>query len=82
MTSQILTRNIASITDLKKDPMGTIEAAEGAPVAIFNRNTPAFYCVPAEAYERMLDMLEDLELLRIAAERENDPSIEVRLDDL
>jgi len=31
-------------------------------VAILNRNEPAFYCVPAKAYEAMLERIEDLEL--------------------
>jgi antitoxin StbD len=38
--------------------------------------------VPADAYERLMDKLEDLELLAIAKERENDPAVKVSLDDL
>ena len=33
----------ASITELKRDPMGTMAAGRGAAVAILNRNQPAFY---------------------------------------
>jgi antitoxin StbD len=62
MTHIILSRTTASITELKRDPMGTVEAGEGLPVAILNRNEPAFSCVPAKAYEAMLASLEDLEL--------------------
>jgi galactonate dehydratase len=50
--------------------MGTVAAGEGFPVAILNRNEPVFYCVPAKAYEAMLDRLEDLELNAIADARE------------
>ncbi|MCX9019058.1 plasmid stabilization protein [Citrobacter portucalensis] len=82
MTTQVMTRNIASITDLKKDPMGTVKAAEGAAVAIFNRNTPAFYCVPAAAYEAIMEALDDAELVRIANERSSEEVISVNLDDL
>jgi len=35
--------------------MATINAGKGNPVAIFNRNQPVFYCVPAELYEQMHD---------------------------
>lgn len=42
MAFQILTTTAASITELKRDPMGTFNAGEGAPVAILNRNEPAF----------------------------------------
>jgi antitoxin StbD len=73
---------VASISDLKKNPMGTVAAGDGAPVAILNRNEPAFYCVPARAYEDLLDRLEDLELNAIADAREGQPVIKVALDDL
>jgi antitoxin StbD len=38
-------------------------------VAVLNRNEPAFYCVPARAYEELMDLVEDLELGRIADAR-------------
>lgn len=41
MAFQILTTTAASITELKRDPMGTFNAGDGAPVAILNRNEPA-----------------------------------------
>ena len=71
-----------SISDLKKNPSAVIAAAEGAPVAILNRNTPAAYLVPAAAWEALLDRLDDLELARIVREREGQEEIEVSLDDL
>ncbi len=42
MAFQVLTTTAASITELKRDPMGTFNAGEGALVAILNRNEPAF----------------------------------------
>ncbi|MDV5353774.1 type II toxin-antitoxin system Phd/YefM family antitoxin [Enterobacter asburiae] len=82
MPFQILTTTAASITELKRDPMGTFNAGEGAPVAILNRNEPAFYCVPPALYARLMEMLEDEELGRIADERADESTIEVKLDDL
>ncbi|EFH5090196.1 type II toxin-antitoxin system Phd/YefM family antitoxin, partial [Escherichia coli] len=52
MPSIILSDTSASVSELKKNPMATVSAGEGYPVAILNRNQPAFYCVPAELYER------------------------------
>ncbi|MGK2873720.1 MAG: type II toxin-antitoxin system Phd/YefM family antitoxin, partial [Alphaproteobacteria bacterium] len=72
----------ASISELKKDPMGTVAAGDGAPVAILNRNAPAFYCVPAAAYEAMLDRIEDIELNAIADARKDMPEVVVTLDEL
>ena len=82
MTHKILASTSASVSELKKNPMGTVAAGEGFPVAILNRNEPAFYCVPAKAYEAMLDRLEDLELNAIADARKDQKVHKVRLDDL
>ena len=82
MTNMILSDMSASITELKKNPMLTVAAGEGFPVAILNRNEPVFYCVPAKAYEALIDYLEDLELNVIADSRKGQATIRVSLDDL
>jgi antitoxin StbD len=82
MAHQILAVMTASVSELKKNPMGTVAAGEGFPVAILNRNEPVFYCVPAAAYAAMLDRLEDVELNAIADAREGQPVHKVTLDDL
>ena len=53
----------------KKNPMATVAAGEGFPVAILNRNEPIFYCVPAKVYEALIDKLEDAELNALANAR-------------
>lgn len=82
MTYQILTDIAASISELKANPMKVVASGEGMPIAILNRNEPAFYCVPAQAYEAMMDLLEDKELLALAKSRMDEESIKVNLDDL
>lgn len=82
MAHLILAEMTASVSELKKNPMGTVAAGEGAPVAILNRNEPAFYCVPARAYEAMMERLEDIELNAIAEARKNQPIIRVKPDEL
>lgn len=82
MVSIVLAEITASVSELKRNPMGTVAAGDGAPVAILNRNEPAFYCVPAKAYEAMMDRLEDLELNAIADSRADEPVIKVDLDEL
>lgn len=62
--------------------MATVNAGDGYPVAILNRNQPAFYCVPAELYEQMLDALDDQELVKLVSERSKQPLIDVDLDAL
>ena len=82
MANLILAETTASVSELKKNPMGTVAAGEGFPVAILNRNEPAFYCVPAKAYEALMDRLEDIELNAIADSRKGLPVRRVRLDEL
>jgi len=84
MANLILAETTASVSELKKNPMGTVAAGEGFPVAILNRNEPAFYCVPAKAYEALMNKLEDIELNAIVNARLGDgkPAIRVTLDDL
>lgn len=60
--------------------MGTVGAGDGYPVAILNRNQPAFYCVPAKLYEQMLDALDDQELIKLVSERCKEALVEVDLD--
>lgn len=82
MTHQILSETAASISELKKNPMGTVAAGEGFPVAILNRNAPVFYCVPAKVFEAMMDRLEDIELNAIADARAGQKVTKVKLDAL
>lgn len=82
MASVILAETSASVSELKKNPMATVAAGDGFPVAILNRNEPAFYCVPAKSWEALMDKLEDTELNAIADARRNQPEIAVKLDEL
>jgi antitoxin StbD len=55
---------------------------KGKAIALLNHNAPAFYCVPADMYEAMLEQLDDLELLSIVEARKDEGSIFVTLDNL
>ena len=82
MAHQILSETVASISELKRDPMGTVAAGDGFPVAILNRNEPAFYCVPPSAFEAMMARIEDLELNALADSRVGQRRVKVALDQL
>ncbi len=81
---QVLANCSASISELKKNPTALLNEADGAAIAILNRNKPAAYLVPAETYEYLIDMLEDYELSQIVDSRRADLSqaVEVNIDDL
>lgn len=82
MTHQILTEIAASISELKANPMKVVASGDGMPIAVLNRNEPAFYCVPAQAYEALMELIDDAELLKLVKERINEESVKVSLDDL
>jgi antitoxin StbD len=82
MTKPLLADYGISISELKKNPSAAIAAAEGFPLAILNRNSPMAYLVPAEAWEEIMEMLDDLELAEIVRARSNEKGIAVNIDDL
>ena len=53
MAAQILANMVASVSELKANPMKVVASAQGQPIAVLNRNQPAFYCVPAAMYAHM-----------------------------
>jgi antitoxin StbD len=82
MTHQLLAETAASISELKANPMKVVASGNGMPVVVLNRNEPAFYCVPANAYEAMMEMVDDLELLKLVKKRQQERSVKVSFDDL
>ena len=84
MAHRVLGEIAVSISEHKKNPMATVAAGDGLAVAVLNRNEPAFYCVPARAYEELMDLVEDLELGRIADARlaDGQEPVRVNLDEL
>lgn len=82
MTYTVLANLAASITDLKKDPMGTIREAAGETVVILNRNEPAFYAVPPERYEAMMELIDDLQLAEVVRKRQGGATAKVDIDEL
>lgn len=84
MNVPLLAPSGISISDLKKNPSAAIAAADGYPLAILSRNKPAAYLIPADAWEAIMDRLEDIELCEIVRQRERDGEIgiPVNIDDL
>lgn len=82
MPYQILTDIAISISELKSNPMKVVASGNGMPIAVLNRNEPAFYCVPAQAYEALMELVDDAELLKLVEERMDEEAIPVKLDEL
>ena len=62
--------------------MQVVNNGFGEAVAILNRNNPAFYCVPADMYERLMDLVEDRELLKLAENVDTEETVKVSINDL
>ncbi|KWB24101.1 plasmid stabilization protein (plasmid) [Burkholderia cepacia] len=82
MPHTILAIVTASVSELKRNPMGTVAAGEGFLVAILNHNEPAFYCIPAKTWEAMVERLEDIEDNALVDSRANGNIVKVKLVDL
>lgn len=82
VTHSILADVSAGISELKKNPMAVLEKGDGAPVVILNRSEPVFYTIPAQAYELLMDRLEDIRLAEIIRSRKGQSEIEVKINDL
>ncbi len=82
MPHPIHARMAASISELKANPMKVVASGHGAPIAVLNRNEPAFYCVPAATYEALMEVLDDIDLVELVKARRDEASVEVRIDDL
>ena len=81
MSEKLFTRMTASLSELKQNPMATVASAEGLPIAIIHDNRPAFYCVPANLYEKWMDALEDMELVAIVRDREGEETVDYDIND-
>ncbi len=82
MAYKILSNMVASISELKKQPMATVNNAHGMPLAILNRNEPVFYCISAKTYGAIMEALEDANLAEMVRARTGEKEIEVDISDL
>jgi antitoxin StbD len=82
MVEPLLADSSISISDFKKNPSAAIAAAEGFPLAILNRNRPAAYLIPAEAWAELVERLEDVELAALVRRRAGETPVPASLDEL
>ena len=79
---QLYAGQTVSVTELKRNYSAIVRESEGAAVAVLNHNRPEAYLVPAEAYEQLMERLEDMEDALLAYERRREPAVKVTLEDL
>ena len=84
MLTKIYANYTVSISQLKRNPQALINDAHGDIIALLNRNRPTAYIVPAETFDWLMEVAEDLELGRIIEERKSEKAeaVEVDIDEL
>ena len=78
----LLTDITLPISEFKKNPAAAVKRAGGRATAVMTHSEPTFYAVPAALYERLLDAVEDAELLKVARRRVGSKTVPVDLADL
>ena len=81
MKKTLSEKNI-TLSNFKKDPIGVVEKSEGLPDAVLDKDKTAFYCISAEAYEVLIEKLEDIALAQLVIEREGRKEIDVDINEL
>lgn len=71
-----------SLQDLRNHPIEAIGDAEDGAVAVLEDSRVVGYVMSPQAYEALMDRLEDLELARLAQARADQRPIPVDIDDL
>lgn len=80
--NMIYARRSVSVTELKRHYAEVVEAAAEGPVVVLNHNRPEAYLIGAEAFSKMMELLEDLDDARLVEDRKDGPFVNVDLDDL
>ena len=58
----IMTQVTTSISEFKKNPNESVAQAGNRAFAVLTNNKPSFYVVPPDLYEKIADIIFDLEL--------------------
>ena len=74
---QILTQNMATISELKASPAQLLKNAGDEAIAIINNNIPTAYLVPSALYEKLIDVADDYYL-----SKEVDKALKYKKEDL
>ena len=84
MLTKIHANYTVSISQLKRNPQALIDNAHGDVIALLNRNRPTAYIVPAETFDWLMELAEDIELGQIIEERKSEKTeaVEVDIDEL
>ena len=80
----VLANYTASITELQNFPSKLIKESDGEAIAILNNNKVNAYLLPANLYEKLLEIVDDYNLSKEVEKRlnDNEKPIKVSIDEL
>jgi antitoxin StbD len=82
ITQTIHANTTVSMTDLRRNPSKILDDANDMPVAILNHNRAEAYLLSAKAYEKLLDLLDDVSLIKTIQSRRGGKTVKVNIEDL
>ena len=82
ITQTIHAKTTVSMTDLRRNPSKILDDANDMPVAILNHNRAKAYLLSAKAYEKLLDLLDDVSLIKTIQSRRGGKTVKVNIEDL
>lgn len=82
ITQTIHAKTTVSMTDLRRNPSKILDDANDMPVAILNHNRVEAYLLSAKAYEKLLDLLDDVSLIKTIQSRRGGKTVKVNIEDL
>lgn len=71
-----------SITDLKRNPAAVVKAADDQAIAILSHNKVVAYVIAPRVWEYAQDLHDDTKLNELIDASNNEPVLEVSIDDL
>jgi antitoxin StbD len=73
-----------TLDELRRDPAAVLATAGDEAVAILDQDKPAAYLISADAFEKLLERLDDAELAAVVKQRQLDldQAVDVTLDEL
>lgn len=82
ITQTIHAKTTVSMKDLRQNPSKILDDANDMPVAILNHNRAEAYLLSAKAYEKLLDLLDDVSLIKTIQSRRGGKTVKVNIEDL
>ena len=83
ITQTIHAKTTVSMTDLRRNPSKILDDANDMPVAILNHNRAEAYLLSAKAYEKLLDLLDDVsQKIKTIQSRRGGKTVKVNIEDL